>query len=439
MRKIFLVGALVLVLLALTAGILSVFWFSLGPALRGGISLGQPPLSMLPSATAEAQQKLTVSGPVNLTVDIDHGNITINASEASDSQVDITIQKTAYGVAKGKANERLEAMKVSITQSGNTIEIRYRSPSLVNLNQGSPDSVDVQIAVPKDVSLNAHTGSGYISATGTNGDASLLSDYGDITVNKLEGGLKADTSSGKILVDGVVSGDSDIGLHSDYGSVTLKNSSGSNVQLSSSSGDLDLEQVESAGKIELESSYGAIEYSSGTASSLHIQASSGKITLSSLTIQGELFAHSDYGDIELERARAATYDLDTSSGVVSVDGLSGSLKAHSGYGSIKVTNASQATVDLNSNSGDINFSGSLGSGPHSLVTSYGSIQIYLPPNSGLNVDLKTDYGKVKSDIPVTLSGTIQSDHWIGKLNSGGPSLTAQTSSGDINITVLNPQ
>jgi hypothetical protein len=52
--------------------------------------------------------------------------------------------------------------------------------------------------------------------------------------------------------------------------------------------------------------------------------------------------------------------------------------------------------------------------------------------------LKTDFGKVKCDLPITLSGSLNEKHWIGAINGGGESLDASTSNGDIRVEILNP-
>ncbi len=188
----------------------------------------------------------------------------------------------------------------------------------------------------------------------------------------------------------------------------------------------------------LHSDYGAIGFSDGSAQSLTITASSGRIDLANIVISADLKAKSDYGDLDLDQVAAGSYDLETSSGNVTVEEASGTIKAHSGYGNIKVTGGEDATLTLSTSSGSVEYSGTLGEGPQTLQSDYGSITITIPANTALDIDLKTDYGKIKSAIPVTLSGDLEEQHWVGTINGGGESLTASTSSGDIHIEVINP-
>ena len=68
---------------------------------------------------------------------------------------------------------------------------------------------------------------------------------------------------------------------------------------------------------------------------------------------------------------------------------------------------------------------------------FGEIVLTLPADSALNVDLSTDFGNIKSDLPitVTLNGTSNSDgdQIVGSINGGGDQLTARTNSGSVTI------
>jgi len=168
-----------------------------------------------------------------------------------------------------------------------------------------------------------------------------------------------------------------------------------------------------------------------------VDASSGAIKLSNLTVN-TVTAHSDYGDVSVDGVSAQSYDLSSSSGTVTADGVRGRLKVEDDYGDIIVRNAEEVTLDLNTSSGKVEFQGTLGAGPHTLHSSYGDILLVIPADTALSFDLQTDYGKIASAIPVSVTGEINKDHWVGTTNSGGVRLTASTDSGNIQIEILNP-
>ena len=140
----------------------------------------------------------------------------------------------------------------------------------------------------------------------------------------------------------------------------------------------------------------------------------------------------------MEQAFAVSFDLHTNSGTITVDGVKGMLKASTDFGDIKIENAQSVILNVNTNSGTIEFSGSLGKGPHVVKSDFGPIEITLPTDTQLSVDLKTDFGTIKSDLPITIvlnggSSNSESDHISGNINGGGEQLTVQANSGNISL------
>ena len=118
-----------------------------------------------------------------------------------------------------------------------------------------------------------------------------------------------------------------------------------------------------------------------------------------------------------------------------MNGAQGKLRAYSDFGPILIKNAENVTVDLDTKSGSVDFEGSLGDGPHNIHSSFGEIHITIPSDSAFNVNLKTGFGSIKSEIPitVTLTDTTKGSQQTGKMNDGGSQLTVETENGSISI------
>jgi DUF4097 and DUF4098 domain-containing protein YvlB len=170
-----------------------------------------------------------------------------------------------------------------------------------------------------------------------------------------------------------------------------------------------------------------------------VETNSGGIVLTDLFFDNPLISRTEFGDIALMNVDAPSYDLESNSGKVSLDGASGNVKAHSEFGDIDVTNGESVTLDLQTNSGAVEYSGSLGTGPHILKTEFGNIHLTIPEDTSLSVELETEFGKVKSDLTIALSGGFSEDRLVGTINGGGELLTAGTNSGNITISMLNLQ
>jgi DUF4097 and DUF4098 domain-containing protein YvlB len=209
------------------------------------------------------------------------------------------------------------------------------------------------------------------------------------------------------------------------------------VVVHSNSGAVFLFDVKASEKIDLSSDFGKLEFSEGSADILELMANSGKIILSNLQIESNLNAHTDFGDINLDKVTADIYDLDTNSGKIEINVLGGEIKAYSDFGDLVIKSTQPATIDLFTKSGSVEYTGPLGLGPHSLATDFGDISMYLPQDTAVTFDLETDFGKLKTEFPITLEGDVKPDHWSGTINDGGASLSATTNSGDISFEILN--
>jgi DUF4097 and DUF4098 domain-containing protein YvlB len=218
-----------------------------------------------------------------------------------------------------------------------------------------------------------------------------------------------------------------------FGDTTLSNIKG-DIDLKTNAGSVRVSDAQ--GKIKLQSDFGEIRLERATADTLDIDSNAGNIKLKQVTVKETVTANTEFGNVSLDQAIAKTYDLKTNAGKIEVSGASGSLKAATDFGGIEVTGGEKVQLNLKSNSGSIRYSGSLGEGPHTVRTDFGSITLILPKDSALDVSLKTDFGSIKSDLPISLSGTQSRTSWVGTTNGGGASLTAKTNNGTIAIEIL---
>jgi DUF4097 and DUF4098 domain-containing protein YvlB len=222
----------------------------------------------------------------------------------------------------------------------------------------------------------------------------------------------------------------------DFGTITLADTAG-DADLQSNFGGVSASNVHATGDVTLRTDFGKIEFKRGTANNLTIKTNSGSVTLDDVLVNETVDVDSDFGGITLTEVDASTYSVSTNSGSITITGAHGAVTAHSDFGDVTVREAEEVTLDLKTNSGGITFSGSLGDGPHSLVSDFGSVRLTIPADSALTVDLQTDFGKITSDLPITASGDLD-EHWQGDINGGGVRLTVKTNSGGISLDVLNP-
>jgi DUF4097 and DUF4098 domain-containing protein YvlB len=380
--------------------------------------------------------KVDIEKPLTLKVASGAGDVTITGANVDTVQVKVV--KTAYDSSQSRADQEVKGIKYTIEQTGNTITLKYELPKSMNLNN-NVNRVDFDVTVPKEVTVDVDSSLGVINIAGTKGNVDIKNDFGDVSLEDIEGALTVQTSSGEVEAISIVAGDENIDLRSDFGGITLKKANGQDIILDSSSGPITLSEVRATGNINTNTDFGNTDFLNGSSNSLSVETNSGRVSLVKVRVSKEIKVQDDFGDIELEQALGSSYDLHTSSGSITASSAQGKLKAYTDFGSIIIENAQDITLDLKTNSGSVEFSGSLGAGPHRVNSDFGEIDLTLPGDSQLDVDLSTDFGHINSDLPitVTLNGNSNSegDQVVGSINGGGEQITAQTNSGSVNLHI----
>jgi DUF4097 and DUF4098 domain-containing protein YvlB len=405
-RKWLIAGALLLAELALCAGIIGVFWATIGAARLGlsDIRIGDARWlgfnANAVSVEADESQTFAVGGPAKLEIGSDSrgmvGEIVIIGG--SGDEIVVEAHKVAWGANQTEAENALAELKVKMNQNGDTVTVDVERPRTITFgNEGQADRVDLTITAPIDTEVVVRTNFGEITLSGTEGDVDVESDFGTITITDVKAGdLTARTNAGEVK----------------------------------------LQNVEATGAVTLDADAGEVRFQEGSAETLTVATSAGQVKLSDLTIQDTVSVQADFGEVSLEAVTAKSYDLKSNAGAITLVGASGLIKAHTDFGDVEVLDATDSVLDLKTNSGTVRFSGTLGAGSHELKSDFGNINIALPEDVELDFDLKTDFGKINSELPIAITGAPDEAHWVGAINGGGPDLTAKTNSGNISIEIL---
>jgi len=435
MKRPVIISLLIVALVLVCMGIGAVVFFGIGA--NSLFSDNSPFDRRNISSQVEESKTLKVDSgkPVTLIVATDAGGVTVSGGDVDTVQVKAI--KTAYDSSQARADAEVKTIKYTIEQTGNAITLKYELPKSMNFNN-NVNSVDFVVTVPIETTADITSSTGKVNVTGVQGQVAIDNKFGDITIEKVDGPLDVKTNSGGIDAGTISAGSEDVTLNSGFGTISMNQVSGANVTAESKSGKLDLKNVRATKDMKLSSDFGNVKFDNGSAASLTVSTKSGSIDLTSVNVGGALVISNDFGGIDLEQVKAKSYDLQTNSGSITVDGAQGSMKAYTGFGNITIQNAVDATIGLNTKSGSIDFEGSLGEGPHTVHSDFGEISLSIPANSALNVDFKTDFGKIRSDIPfqVTMQGDLSEAQQKGTMNGGGSELTVSTKSGSITIKDL---
>ncbi|NUM49122.1 MAG: DUF4097 family beta strand repeat protein [Anaerolineales bacterium] len=369
--------------------------------------------------SATLTENETYAAKDTLIIDSDSGNITILPGEGD--QIEVEMVKTGWGTDQAGAEKAVEAIKVDVQETNNTLQFTYNLPEEfgVGLSRGGQDSVDFTIRAPANTIVEIQGG------------------FGDISLTGLTQRVTVDTGFGLITAQDLQTGENPIHLVTSFGDIQFENSTGSEIYLESSNGKLTGTDLSTLGTLEASSSFGDIHLDGLTAETVTVSSQNGVVEVLNGEVSGKITASSNFGDITLQNLTANSYNLESQNGKISVDGLAGKVVIRNGFGDIEVTHGVNVTLDMGSSNGNVSYSGSLNpDADHQLNSDFGDLTVTLPEDSAFDLSLETSFGEINSDFPVTLFGTLEETSWQAEINGGGPLITATTDNGNITLRIL---
>src|SRR3984885_12268851 len=163
----------------------------------------------------------------------------------------------------------------------------------------------------------------------------------------------------------------------------------------------------------------SIDYDVTTPANTMLTAESGSGDLQLSNLNGTVRAHTGSGSIRADKLGAGSR-LETGSGSIEATNLMGSTTLQTGSGEVR--------AELGSARGEV---AGTGSGTIKLTGVQGAIKV--GSGARFTLDAQTGSGSVKTDLPLTMRGSLDKHHVTGTVNGGGPTIKAETGSGDIRI------
>jgi hypothetical protein len=142
-------------------------------------------------------------------------------------------------------------------------------------------------------------------------------------------------------------------------------------------------------------------------------ANSGSGSIDGTSVKGGITVKSGSGTIVVSQSGGGPVEASSGSGSIRLTGLRGSLRASTSSGTLRVEG--EPTSDWR------------------LASSSGSVTIELAGQRAFALDAHSNSGRIDTDYPITVSGTIDRRAVRGSVNGGGPLLHVRTSSGGIRI------
>ena len=354
----------------------------------------------------QCQAPLTPGSTV--AVETKAGSIELAGADINDCNVTATIAVRAP--SEEEAQEIAEQVQINLVPAGDRLTVKADIPPM---KRHRSVSVSYNINVPRKTNVECS------------------SSFGSIKLDSLNGHIKARTSSGSVSskdIQGTVE------LGTSFGSITCRNITGELLKAKTSSGAITAEKIQ--GSAHLETSFGSITCRDACDGDLTLKTSSGSITLSNARF-GNCVLRTSFGGVSCDELRGDSVELHSDSGGITATKVSAqTTKMSTSFGRIKCREMTTSNLTARSSSGSLDIACSPTTPPDltaEATTSFGNIDFVTPPNFAGQVDLATDFGSVKTNLPITIVGELSKKKITGRIQEGTGRLRLKTSSGSINI------
>jgi DUF4097 and DUF4098 domain-containing protein YvlB len=317
----------------------------------------------------------------HISIDTRRGNISIHSTDGDELRV--TVNKSASDSNEAAADDRMSAAKTIIEQTSDGLSVHSTNQETW---QGTV-AEDLDIEVPKQVSITAN------------------SDHGDVTVAGIAGAVETTARDGHIEIH---DSGSDVAATLHHGNLQISNVAGS-VRVIGRGSEIDVSDV--AGDASFDGEFFGPVLVRNVAKTTHYLSQRSDLTLVHLTGRLELGSDIELSDVGM--AKLATHDKD-----IEIDGVAGPLDVADSHGDVKVRFSHPPTAGI------------------SISDDSGEIDLTLPGKSNFQISAASRSGQVDSEFEgpsLQLVNNENTGNLSGTFGSHGPKISITTSYGTISL------
>jgi hypothetical protein len=153
----------------------------------------------LPVRAEEWSKTFELNGRADLRVETNDATVQVEAWEGNEIYARVVSEGLRVGLWD---NSGPRQVSVRDFQSGNRVELEVRVPRMSWMIGVNTRSTRIELKVPRQASLDVHSGDGNLSVRGLEGDINLSTQDGNIDTSSLKGELHASTGDGNMRVQG---------------------------------------------------------------------------------------------------------------------------------------------------------------------------------------------------------------------------------------------
>jgi hypothetical protein len=339
------------------------------------VKKGVPVSEDVPPVAVKPNSSISVHTP--------RGDVTVFADEDTDLRIVAT--KTVSSVSDAESSKRASEIKIDVTPVNGGFRVE---PSGITGDR-SHTRVDLEVHLPKQVSVTGQTDSGDITITGISGAVTAISQSGDVAIHDVGSDVTAKMQNGDVRVAQV---------HGD-------------VRLSGKGNGVDLSDVTGNATIDGEF-FGPIQISNIAQTT---QFNSSRTDLTILKMKGRLDLDSDslqISDVD------GSIKLKTHDKSVEIENAAGRIDIANAHADVSITLKKPPTDEIN------------------VQNDSGGIDLALPAKSSFEISASSRSGEIDSefdDAGLKHEASGETKTLEGKVGAHGPKITLNTTYGTINL------
>src|SRR5438093_1254788 len=405
-----------------------------------GLLLLLPPAVSARSAREEAPRECSRTVPMRAAqafhLEHQQGDGTISTHTLAEARIVAHIRVSAPTAAEAQA--ALQQVAIDVQETPAAIAVRTRYPDTRSRNVSY--SVDYELTLPETAPLLARNSFGDMSVRGLKAEGDVRNSHGRLTVTDGRGRQRLENAFGAVEVARI---DGDVSVTNQNGAVRVTEVQGAldvtnrfasvearlvrkAATIVNSNGGVLL--ADAGGPSRITNSFGTVEASLIRGD---LTGANGEVAVLNV---GPAYVKTSFG---LVRATGVTgaLDVENSNGAVNAAEVKGPVTVKTSFAAVVLSRVEGPSIDVRNQNGavEVESAGGAACTRVTLVTSFAPIRVRLAESGGYDVTARTSFGSIRSDLPITATGSLGTDSLSGRIGAGGCALSLTDSNGNIEI------
>ena len=329
----------------------------------------------------------------------------------------------------GRGRQRLENSFAPVEVAGNDGDV-----TVIDTN-GNVDVSDVKGAIEvRDrfgkVSLSrvgggtVANGNGAVQAYTIGDNLRITTSFGPVNAREIKGNLTVNNTNGSVEADNVT-GNAE--LNTSFAAIRF---SGIGGQLSVRANNAPITGRSIGDTAAVQTSFAPVEIGDAR-KGVRVISGNGSVTLTNVT--GEAWVKTSFGLVKADRV-GGTLTIENNNGAVTAYSIKGSANVRTSFAPVTLDGVAGATDVQNQNGTvEVTTARQQTCKPVTVRTSFSPLRVHVPADAGYAVTARTSYGRINSELPMTVTGVVSGDSLSGKIGNGACPMQLTNNNGPIEI------